>query len=235
MNQNISSDITSVGWNRKVIHVLATTTYSGTTIIWDLRAKKPAVTFADPSRRNKCKAIAWSPEQPTIIATSSEEDDNPVVQLWDLTNAFSPVKVRFDLRFNQPFLVSLVADSLLLVYCLQTLHGHSRGVLALSWCPFDSSLLLSSGKDGRSLCWDTTAGDVLCELEPAGNSIFEAQWSPTMPTMASTCSHDGKVCFFFFFFFFLFVANAPSPRHMVNAFVPLLFDAIDSHSLRDGL
>jgi protein transport protein SEC31 len=94
MNQNISSDITSVAWNRKVIHVLATATYSGTTIIWDLRAKRPAVTFADPSRRNKCKAIAWSPEQPTIIATSSEEDENPVVQLWDLTNAFAPVKVR---------------------------------------------------------------------------------------------------------------------------------------------
>jgi len=29
-----------------------------------------------------------------------------------------------------------------------------RGILSLAWCPCDSDLLLSCGKDNRILCWN---------------------------------------------------------------------------------
>ena len=33
-----------------------------------------------------------------------------------------------------------------------------QGVLGMSWCPQDPTLLLSSGKDNRTICWDVTTG-----------------------------------------------------------------------------
>lgn len=34
------------------------------------------------------------------------------------------------------------------------------GVIAMSWCPNDSSYLLTCGKDSRTVCWDTISGEV---------------------------------------------------------------------------
>jgi hypothetical protein len=61
--------------------------------------------------------------------------------MWDLRNAFAPV---------------------------QDLRGHTKGILAASWCPFDNGLLLSAGKDNRTLCWDPQSGAVLCEVRAEG-------------------------------------------------------------------
>lgn len=34
------------------------------------------------------------------------------------------------------------------------------GVIAMSWCPFDSNYLLTCAKDNRTICWDTVTGEV---------------------------------------------------------------------------
>ena len=47
--------------------------------------------------------------------------------MWDLRFAASPMKV---------------------------MEGHQRGILSLAWCPEDSDLLMSCGKDNKILCWD---------------------------------------------------------------------------------
>ena len=43
-----------------------------------------------------------------------------------------------------------------------------RGILSLAWCPSDSDLLLSCGKDNRILCWnantDSRVGEVSLTL-----------------------------------------------------------------------
>lgn len=156
------NDITSVAWNRKVIHILATATASGAVTIWDLRAKRPVLNFG----KNRCKAIAWNPEQPTSIVTASEDDDHPVIHSWNLVNTFAPEK---------------------------TLSGHTQGVLSLSWCTADTSLLLSTGKDKRTLLWDTTTSELISEVEISANWNFDVQWSPAVPAVASACSLDGKI------------------------------------------
>jgi len=88
------ADIMSVQWNRKVVHILATATHSGNTVIWDLRAKRPVITFGDASRRIRCRAIAWAPDHPTTIITASEEDEFPNINVWNLKNTYAPERVR---------------------------------------------------------------------------------------------------------------------------------------------
>jgi WD40 repeat protein len=75
--------------------------------------------------------------------------------------------------------------SLLLVALNQHKHcirctGYSgrvslQGVLGMSWCPQDHSLLLSCSKDNRTICWDVATTDVVCELPSSGNWNFDVQ------------------------------------------------------------
>lgn len=160
-------EVAAVAWNRKVPHIFASSCVSGVTVIWDMSKKKPAVVFKDPNNsRLHISSIAWHPEQPTIIAVASDSDQAPFVQIWDLKQA------------NQPVYSHAV---------------HSAGVTSLSWSPFDSSLLLSCGKDNRTLCLSPTTGAVTCELPSSANWNFDVQWSPKIPALLSTASFDGHV------------------------------------------
>ncbi len=164
-----ASDIASIAWNKKVQHILASTQYSGITYIWDLKAKKPVINFTDRTGKAKAKSIAWNPSETTQIITASEEDDAPIIQLWDLRNVFAPIRA---------------------------FTGHTKGVWGLSWSPFDNSLLLSCGKDNRTLCWRVDTAELLCEVEAGQDASvwnFDVQWSPRMPAIFSTSSLEGKV------------------------------------------
>ena len=66
------------------------------------------VQVSDSTSRMRCKAVAWHPKVATQLCLASEEDQLPVIQLWDLRQATAPVK---------------------------TFEGHQRGILAMDWCP----------------------------------------------------------------------------------------------------
>ncbi len=51
----------------------------------------------------------------------------------------------------------------------------AQGVLALAWCPQDVGFLLSTGKDGRTLCWDAESGDLLSEGPVSDQWNFDIQ------------------------------------------------------------
>ena len=40
----------------------------------------------------RCKEVAWHPEVPTQICLASEDDQCPVIQIWDLRFATAPLK-----------------------------------------------------------------------------------------------------------------------------------------------
>lgn len=147
--KNEGAELSFVTWNRKVAHILATTSYSGNSVIWDLKNKRPVITFTNPTKKVRCSSLAWSTEVATQIIVASDDDRAPALQLWDLRKAVSPVL---------------------------SLTGHNKGVLSVSWCPHDSSLLLTCGKDNRTLCWDPTTGEMLCELPASNNWNFDVQW-----------------------------------------------------------
>uniref|UniRef100_A0A8B9PQH8 Protein transport protein Sec31A n=1 Tax=Apteryx owenii TaxID=8824 RepID=A0A8B9PQH8_APTOW len=159
-------DISVVSWNRQVQHILSSAHPSGKAVVWDLRKNEPIIKVSDHSNRMHCSGMAWHPEVATQLVLSSEDDRLPVIQIWDLRFATSP---------------------------LSQLEGHTRGVLSVSWCQADPELLLSSAKDNRILCWNPSMGEVVYELPIRSQWCFDVQWCPRNPTVFSAATFDGWI------------------------------------------
>ena len=126
-NAKHGAEVTRVAWNTKVAHILASADAKGSTIIWDLKQKKAWCELKDPTGASTAD-IAWHPDQGLNIVTASGDDKQPVIKLWDLRSSAS--------------------------LPLATLSGHTEGILSISWCPNDPTLLLSCGKDNKTMMWD---------------------------------------------------------------------------------
>ncbi|XP_007558432.1 protein transport protein Sec31A-like [Poecilia formosa] len=159
-------DISVVSWNRQVQHILASANPSGKAVVWDLRKNEPIIKISDHSNRMHCSGMLWHPDVATQLVLASEDDRQPVIQMWDLRFATSPLKV---------------------------LENHKRGILSISWSQSDSELLLSSAKDNRILCWNPNTGEVIYELPTTNQWCFDVQWCPRNPALLSAASFDGRI------------------------------------------
>ncbi|XP_077441907.1 protein transport protein Sec31A isoform X2 [Vanacampus margaritifer] len=159
-------DIGCVSWNRQVQHILASASPSGRASVWDLRKNDLIIKVSDHSNRMHCSGLAWNPEVATQLVLASEDDRMPVIQMWDLRFATSPLKI---------------------------LENHTRGVLAIAWSVADPELLLSCGKDSRILCWNPNTGEVLYELPAGSQWCFDVQWCPRNPAVLSAARFDGHI------------------------------------------
>ncbi|XP_063776007.1 protein transport protein Sec31A isoform X5 [Pseudophryne corroboree] len=159
-------DISCIAWNRQVQHILASTSPSGRATVWDLRKNEPILKVSDHSNRMHCSGMAWHPDVATQMVLSSEDDRLPVIQMWDLRFASSPLRV---------------------------MENHTRGILAIAWSAADPELLLSSGKDSKILCSNPNTGEVLYELPTNTQWCFDIQWCPRNPAVLSTASFDGRI------------------------------------------
>ncbi|KAG9122073.1 protein transport protein S31 [Ceratobasidium sp. 392] len=178
--------VSSLAWNAQVAHILASSSPSGYTVVWDLRGKREVVALqyggaggpagggpgggagalGAAGLRRGMSDVAWHPDNATRLITSSEDDSSPVIMLWDLRNARAPEKI---------------------------LTGHERGVLSLSWSTWDPDLLLSCGKDNRTLCWNPTSGEIVGQLPPSANWSFQTSWNPRNPGLFATANYDGTI------------------------------------------
>ncbi|XP_051958646.1 protein transport protein Sec31A [Xyrauchen texanus] len=161
-----AEDVSVVAWNSQVPHILASANPSGKAVVWDLRKNEPIIKISDHSNRMHCSGMLWHPDVATQLALASEDDRLPVIQMWDLRFATSPLKV---------------------------LENHTRGILSISWSQADPELLLSSGKDNRILCWNPNTGEVMYELPTANQWCFDVQWCPRNPALLSAASFDGRI------------------------------------------
>ncbi|XP_068190782.1 protein transport protein Sec31A isoform X2 [Antennarius striatus] len=162
-------DISCVSWNRQVQHILASASPSGRASVWDLRKNDLIIKVSDHSNRMHCSGLAWNPEVATQLVLASEDDRMPVIQMWDLRFATSPLKI---------------------------LENHTRGILAIAWSLADPELLLSCGKDSRILCWNPNTGEVLYELPTSSHWCFDIQWCPRNPAVLSAAGFDGHIDIF---------------------------------------
>lgn len=164
-----ADDVLWISWNRQVQHILAST-FAPRCVVWDLRKNEPIIKLTDSTSRIRWKVVAWHPEVATQLCLASEEDQTPVIQLWDLRFATSPLKV---------------------------LESHQRGVLSIAWCPQDPDLLVSCGKDSRILCWNPNSsvpgGEVVCDISTANQWNFDVSWCPRNPALIASASYDGHV------------------------------------------
>ncbi|MEE6460146.1 hypothetical protein FKM82_000868 [Ascaphus truei] len=159
-------DISCIAWNRQVQHILASASPSGRATVWDLRKNEPILKVSDHSNRMHCSGMAWHPDVATQMVLSSEDDRLPVIQMWDLRFASSPLRV---------------------------MENHTRGVLAIAWSMADPELLLSCGKDSRILCSNPNTGEILYELPTSTQWCFDIQWCPRNPAVLSAASFDGRI------------------------------------------
>ncbi|XP_040412423.1 protein transport protein Sec31A isoform X5 [Cygnus olor] len=159
-------DISCIAWNRQVQHILASASPSGRATVWDLRKNEPIIKVSDHNNRMHCSGLAWHPDVATQMVLASEDDRLPVIQMWDLRFASSPLRV---------------------------LESHTRGILAIAWSMADSELLLSCGKDAKILCSNPNTGEVLYELPTNTQWCFDIQWCPRNPAVLSAASFDGRI------------------------------------------
>ncbi|NXQ98053.1 SC31A protein, partial [Sagittarius serpentarius] len=159
-------DVSCIAWNRQVQHILASASPSGRATVWDLRKNEPIIKVSDHNNRMHCSGLAWHPDIATQMVLASEDDRLPVIQMWDLRFASSPLRV---------------------------LESHTRGILAIAWSMVDSELLLSCGKDAKILCSNPNTGEVLYELPMNTQWCFDIQWCPRNPAVLSAASFDGRI------------------------------------------
>ncbi|KAK4683998.1 protein transport protein SEC31, partial [Tremellales sp. Uapishka_1] len=177
-------EITSLQWNPTVSRVFAASSSSGFTSVWDLKAGKEIVSLAygggaakgmeavggaaglQMGKKRGMSDVCWHPELATRLITASEDDESPIIMIWDLRNTRAPERI---------------------------LSGHHKGVLSVSWCKQDSDLLLSCGKDNRTLCWNPQTGEIIGELPAANDWSFQTSWCPRNPDLLATASFDGHI------------------------------------------
>jgi protein transport protein SEC31 len=162
--------VSCLAWNVQVQHILASSSQTGRVVIWDLRKSEPIIKVGDQSAMFHYKSLAWHPNVATQILIGNEDDRYPVIQMWDLRYATSPMKI---------------------------FEGHTRGVLALDWCPHDEDLLMSCGKDNKVLCWNPNTevqnGEIVYELPTSAQWTSDVKWSPRYPGLVSTAAFDGLI------------------------------------------
>ncbi|KAI1341945.1 hypothetical protein F5Y15DRAFT_352355 [Xylariaceae sp. FL0016] len=159
-----SDDLECVAWNTKVAHILATGGSGGFVTVWDLKTKKASLTLNN--NRKAVSSIAWDPNNSTKLLTATPDDMTPVIMMWDLRNSNAPER---------------------------TLQGHEQGVLSVSWCQQDCDLLISCGKDNRTLIWNPQTGERYGEFPEVTNWTFLTRFHPQNPNLSATASFDGKI------------------------------------------
>lgn len=162
-----ADDIECLDWNKqeKTAHILATGSSGGFVTVWDVKQKKDILTLNNQGRK-AVSAVAWDPEESTKLATATPSDQEPLIYLWSLRNSSAPEK---------------------------TLQGHELGVLGLNWCRQDPELLLSCGKDNRTICWNSRTGEKYGDFAAGSNWAFETRWNPHNPSIVASASFDGKI------------------------------------------
>ncbi|EER05343.1 conserved hypothetical protein [Perkinsus marinus ATCC 50983] len=167
-NKHAGTEVTCLDWNRKVQHILATASTNGLTVVWDLKSKKEVIGFRDPGNRTRISSLLWHPDIPTQLLVAYNDDNNPTVQFWDLRNCRYPFKET---------------------------SGHTKGITCASYCPQDSSLLLTSGRDNRTVVWhmgEASSMDIFAELQ-CTSPAFDVAWSNSSAGVVATAATNGKV------------------------------------------
>ncbi|KAI4163101.1 MAG: hypothetical protein LQ342_003228 [Letrouitia transgressa] len=158
-------DFDCLDWNKNVSHIMATGSTGGFVTIWDVKTRKESLTLNTLGRK-AVSAVAWDPIKRTRLVTATPNDSEPFIQVWDLRNSNAPER---------------------------TLRGHDGGILSLSWCAQDNDLLLSCGKDNRTICWNPQTGEQTGEFPVVTNWTFETRWNPQNPAFLATASFDGRI------------------------------------------
>ncbi|XP_054160185.1 protein transport protein Sec31B-like [Oppia nitens] len=184
LNSSTANDsINVVKWNRQVSSILAEASNSNIQV-WDTRKavnSGPIMRVHDTNATSLwgsgqqslmiSRSLVWSESTSTTLIVANSNDANPIIQLWDLRYATSPLN-----HFK---------------------GGHTRGIQSISWNKFDERLLLSAGKDNVVCLWDPTSNvneESLQAFIPyiTNQWISDIDWCHWEPSLFAINSFDGN-------------------------------------------
>uniref|UniRef100_A0A1I8GX16 WD_REPEATS_REGION domain-containing protein n=1 Tax=Macrostomum lignano TaxID=282301 RepID=A0A1I8GX16_9PLAT len=164
-----ADDVLGVAWNRQVSHILGSV-FATRCIVWDLKKSEPIIKLTDSMCQMRLKHVVWHPKVATQLCLASDDDQTPLVQMWDLRYATSP---------------------------MQQLNAHTKGILSMAWSPFDPDYLLSTSRDSSLICWDpncsSPGGEIVVKATLPNRWIYDSAWSPKHPLLLCASSMDGQL------------------------------------------
>ena len=100
------------------------------------------IQVSDSVSRLRCAQVCWHPDVATQMALASEDDHSPVIQLWDLRFATSPVRSLENHQRGRCCVLSLINVSFVFPQVITILNHNpsaqvlcqSRGVLTTRTC-----------------------------------------------------------------------------------------------------
>lgn len=161
---------TSLNWNDKVNHILASSTDTGNVYIYDMKKKSLFLEINEPSQEevqtDKLDTqVVWSHDGAQIIISYDNEEFNYLTQY----------------HMKQPNAPSAYYQ-----------NGHNTSIISLSKNPYDRHFLLSLGRDNTVTCWSLKSKKPLCKVhldDPASQVI----WSRKIKDCFICARNDGKL------------------------------------------
>ncbi|NXT43858.1 SC31A protein, partial [Pelecanoides urinatrix] len=158
-------DISCIAWNRQVQHILASASPSGRTTVWDLRKNEPIIKVSDHNNRMHCSGLAWHPDVATQMVLASEDDRLPVIQMWDLRFASSPLRVLESHTRYESYVACcsmvfalLVTELGFAAQVLYELPTNTQWCFDIQWCPRNPAVLSAASFDGRICIYSIMGG-----------------------------------------------------------------------------
>lgn len=153
-----ASEALAVRFNHVNERILAVGYANGHAHIFDSRKGRAVMEITDESAPRRIAGLAWAPHAQTNLVLASEHDASPTLQFWELRMGKAP-KLEY--------------------------VGHARGVTDVAWCAQEPHVLVSSGKDQRTIVWDAPSGDQLGCLTPSeAGAAIQVRWSLWTPGLA---------------------------------------------------
>lgn len=163
-------EISSLSWNPKISYILAAASANGMAQLWDLRTNSTIFSIYDPNYMDKCTStsLVWNLENPVQFIMGYNYDKSPVLQVWDLRYANTPIQ-----EFR---------------------HAHEAGITAAAWCPHDTGLLVSFDVHGKGVLWNFIKSEpILTTTHDLSAPIVSARWVPNQYGSYSVLTSDGTL------------------------------------------
>lgn len=160
---------TSLNWNDKVNHIIASATNTGNVYIYDMKRKALFLEIMEPQEEVKSDIIntqvTWFYDGAQIIISYDNQEYNYLTQY----------------HMKQPNAPSAMYQ-----------NGHSTSILSLAKNPFDKHFLLSLGRDNVVTCWSLKNKKPVCKVEIKQQSS-QVIWSMKMKDCFIYAGVDGKL------------------------------------------
>ena len=164
---------TTLNWNDKVNHILASGTDNGSVYIYDMRKQSLFLEIMEPSQEDVQSdklntQVVWFHDGAQIIISYDNQEYNYLSQY----------------HMKRPNAV-----------CALYQNGHNTSIISLNKNPYDKHFLLSLGRDNVVTCWSLKTQKPLCkvQIDDPSSQFTQVIWSRKIKDCFICARNDGKL------------------------------------------